>query len=324
MKDACQNCNQDDYVTLYHAPAFDVANAVTKRYFDIARCQYCNLVTTVNARPDDIAAAYANEYYGSASRKFSSSIENILEMLAKHRALKIVTQWQEQRGTSKSPTVLDIGCGRGIMLRAFQTLGADVTGIERRGFPLDHTIRDLVHIGTLSDPELAGQRFDIVILWHVLEHIPGSETLLEEITSHMSDNGLLVIAVPNFDSWQRRLFGAFWFHLDLPRHVIHFEPVRLTSCLENFKLRIENISYFEPVQAVYGFLQSVFNTLMPSRLNECYTLLKHGDPNPHKKWLLAFWMPLGALLLPFACIESLLAAIFHKGATFVVAARLEK
>lgn len=324
MKDACQNCNHDDYVTLYHAPAFDNANAVTKDYFDIGRCQYCNLVTTVNARPVDIAAAYASEYYGSASQKFSSSIENILEMLAKRRALKIVTQWRKRHGTNRSPSVLDIGCGRGNMLHAFQTMGADVTGIEREGFPLDESIRDLVHIGTLSDRELAGRQFDIVILWHVLEHIPDSETLLKEITGHMSHKGLLVIAVPNFDSWQRRLFGAFWFHLDLPRHVIHFEPARLTSCLEQFKLRIENISYFEPVQAVYGFLQSMFNTLMPSRLNECYRLLKHGDTDSTKILLFTLWIPLSALLLPFAAIESILAAVFGKGATFIVAGRLEE
>lgn len=324
MNEICQNCDHGNLSTLYHAPAFDVALDAGGQYFDIGRCHHCNIVSTIGVDEGEIATAYSAEYYGSPSQKFTFGIEQILGALARRRALTIFKQWREPGTDTTTPAVLDIGCGRGILLRAFRELGADVTGLERPGFSVDDAVRDIVRIGELSDPEMVNQRFDIVILWHALEHIRHPDGLLEEITRHINKNGLLIIAVPNFDSWQRRLFGSLWFHLDLPRHVIHFEPIWLIDRLEGLGYSTEHVTFLEPVQDVYGFLQSTLNHVAPSRLNELYGLLKRGDQGSRKPWRLAMWLSFSVILLPFACFESVLGALSQKGATFAVTARLEK
>lgn len=319
-----ESCGHNDFATLYRAPAFDIAAGSQTPWLDVGRCRQCGIVFTIGVAEAEIEAAYSSEYYGSPAQKFSPVIEHILSRLATRRAQKIISRWRERNTSTATPDVLDIGCGRGILLRSFHAMGANVLGLEREGFPIHDSVRDLVSTRSLSDAQFADRRFDIVILWHVLEHISCPEELLGEISRHMNENGLLVIAVPNFDSWQRKLFGPYWFHLDLPRHLVHLEPGWLRKRLELLGYRVEHVSYLEPIQAVYGFLQSTFNVAAPSRLNECYTLLKHGHHGARSVPRLAVWIILGVLLTPFALIESILGALAGKGATITVMARLEK
>jgi hypothetical protein len=181
-----------------------------------------------------------------------------------------------------------------------------------------------VHIGSLSDPAYTDKKFDIIILWHVLEHLVEHERLLGEITHHQTKGGLLIIAVPNFDSLQQDIFSKYWFHLDLPRHLVHFDSNWLMQKLSERGYTIMSVSYMDPIQNIFGFIQSVLNTIAPHRLNDYYRLLKHGRRLTRNTVLpIIAWSSLAIVLLPFAILESVLGLLVRKGATVRIIAKLE-
>jgi 2-polyprenyl-3-methyl-5-hydroxy-6-metoxy-1,4-benzoquinol methylase len=325
LRDICNNCGQTNLEPLYNAPAFDSRNREAGKNFGIARCRSCQLVSTTGTDADEVAEAYTSEYYGSASSKFVSAIERIISLTTVVRSRKIIQVWRGGQHTEESPSVLDIGCGRGQLLRAFQSQGASVLGLERQEFPADHTPSDILRVGSISDPEYTDIKFDIIILWHVLEHLEKLEELLNEATNHLSENGLLIIAVPNFSSLQQRMFSKHWFHLDLPRHLVHVDSKWLLQQLTNRGYSIEVTSYMDPLQNTFGFIQSALNSIAPRQPNDYYRLLKHGRFLERKTALRTLaWSLLSIVLLPFAILESTLGAVLRRGATVQVIARRNK
>lgn len=326
MNDLCYNCGSDKLERLYSAPAFDSPLYNTAHNLGLGRCNDCQLVSTTgtgrDAEAEAEAEAYTTEYYGSASSKFLSPIERGISLFKTMQARHITRTWQRGLHTESAPSVLDIGCGRGQLLTAFQTLGAAVLGLERQEFPVHELPGDTVRTGSIADPEYADSKFDIIILWHVLEHLEQQEQLLDAISDHLDEDGLLVIAVPNFSSLQQRVFSKYWFHLDLPRHLVHVESRWLQQKLLLRGYTIEAVSYLDLLQNTYGFIQSSLNAIAPRRLNEYYRLLKHGRLLEDGTLLLLLkWSLLAALILPFAIIENLLGTLTRSGATVQIAAR---
>ena len=273
---------------------------------------------------DQVADTYTADYYGSASSKFIAGIERVLALSTTGRARKIVRLWRKSNQSQKSPAVLDIGCGRGHLLRAFQRLGGTVLGLERQEFPLDEKIDDCVRIGSISDPEYAERQFDIIILWHVLEHLEKHDALLQDLSNRLSKDGLLIIAVPNFSSLQQSLFSKYWFHLDLPRHLVHFDKEWLELNLSNNGYEIEFESSTDLLQNTFGFIQSSMNFIFRGQRNAFYNLLKHGHYFSRKSIFPSlYWTLLSLILLPFSILESIIGSLCDRGATLQIAARLK-
>ena len=204
-------------------------------------------------------------------------------------------------------------------------MGASVLGLERQEFPADEVSGDTVRVGSIGDSQYTDRHFDIVILWHVLEHLEKHDELLDEITDHLAESGLLVIAVPNFSSLQQWIFSKYWFHLDLPRHLVHFDSDWLMQHLSDRGYTVEFVSYADPLQNIYGFMQSTLNAIAPGQLNDYYRLLKHGHYLKSETVLpILKWTSLSVFLLPFAILESILGTLFRRGATVQIRARLEK
>ncbi len=195
--------------------------------------------------------------------------------------------------------------------RSWAWNGRNFQGYERPG--------DFVHVGSITDPEYAGRRFDIIILQHVLEHLEQPEKVLDHITEHLSENGQLIIAVPNYSSLQQRLFAKYWFHLDLPRHLVHFESQWLLQRLSDRGYTIVSVDYTDWLQNIYGFIQSALNVIAPRQLNQFYNLLKYGRSRNNDTLIpMIKWSLLSLLLLPLAIMESIVGAVLHKGATVQV------
>jgi SAM-dependent methyltransferase len=211
----------------------------------------------------------------------------------------------------------------GVMLRAFQARGADVLGLERDQFDIPADMAGDIVAGTITDPHFEERRFDIVLLWHVLEHLDHAGALLAEVAAHTSEGALLVIAVPNYGSIQQQFFRDDWFHLDLPRHILHFDAAWLVDQLEQSGFDVELESHLDVVQGPYGFIQSALNRVCPaSEFNGLYAWLKRAQratssPAP----TVAKWLILAAVLAPFALAEALFAAFAHRGACVTIVAR---
>ncbi len=325
----CYNCGGHHLQLLYHAPPFDSAREAGPVSFSIERCLNCGLVNTLGATAAVIEAAYHRDYYGSAQSKFNGFIEGMLSLAHRHRATQVIQHWRAQPNRNSEaqrlPSVLDIGCGRGQLLSAFAQRGCEVCGLERPEFAEQGTPPSFVHIGQLSDPTFTNHRFDIVVLWHVLEHMETITDLLRLVGEHLEEGGLLVLAVPNFASWQHLIFRKHWFHLDLPRHLVHIEEIWLIEQLEQLGLEIEKCNHLDWVQNSYGFIQSSMNSLVHAPANAYYRTLHHRElKNLRQVALFLCWTLLAVLLTPLAIIESIGAALLRRGATVQIFARNRK
>lgn len=314
MKGECYNCGHEDFTILYSASSFDS----TYEGYTLGRCKACQLVNTIGADSEIISDSYSKDYYRSSSSKFTRLIELILSYSARIRAKKLIDHWRRLSNSSDAPFVLDIGCGRGMLLEEFHELGAITQGIERQEFPHDER-RSNIHIGDLSDPYFEGKKYDIIILWHVLEHIGCMESLISAITKHMHRNSILIISVPNFSSFQQGIFRNNWFHLDLPRHLIHLEHEWLSTKLEQHGLIIDRINHLDLVQNCYGFIQSTLNYLSPSHHNELYKMLQYRSRRKYFKF--ALHATIASLLSPIAVMECIFSRITKQGSTITITSR---
>jgi len=97
-------------------------------------------------------------------------------------------------------------------------------------------VRDEAFLDELSNPE-----FDIITMWHVLEHVHGLNERMEKINKSLKPEGTLVIAVPNIDSWDANHYRKFWAAYDLPRHLYHFSQTSITLLAKNHGYFVEKI-----------------------------------------------------------------------------------
>ncbi len=290
----------------------------------VVECTGCGL-GRMNPLPsdEDLAALYPDAYYGEPGTKFQPMVERVVRAIAE-RHISFLSQ-----GLPAGGRILDVGCGRGVVLGPLADRGFDVHGVEisaeaARGADDRAEIRIA---SKLSDAEYAASSFDQIIIWHVLEHLRDPVGTLNEAHRILKPGGRLIVAVPNFESCQARCCGAAWFHLDLPRHLYHFPLRTLGEALQQSGFRLSSTHHFSLRQNPFGWIQSVLNRFPSLPRNGLYALLHRraaGEPapfDPRTRARLRFWSALGA---PFALACSVLAAAIRSGATVhVVAERLE-
>jgi len=122
--------------------------------------------------------------------------------------------------------------------------GWQVTGLDVSAETVERIRAELgirAFIGTLPHPELEPESFDIVTMWHSLEHVHDPLGVLRAAYDLLAPGGRLMVAVPNIDSAAFQWFGAAWFALDLPRHLTHFAPPTLRAMLEAAGFRVERV-----------------------------------------------------------------------------------
>ncbi|HZI32493.1 MAG TPA: class I SAM-dependent methyltransferase [Candidatus Binatia bacterium] len=238
---------------------FPACDYISGEPFQVARCCACGQVVTVPV-PADIGRYYPGGYYGDASgRRFPALMEWLQVQLYEWRARQVL-----RRLKRKQPRVLDVGCGRGLLLRAFQRNGCDVTGTE---FSDDacrfarEVLKLPVRVGLLHELNFPDRSFDIVVMWHVLEHVSDPRPTLAEVSRILRPGGIFLVAVPNFGSPEARLTKAGWFHLDIPRHLSHHTRASLTQALAVAGMPPVWSSSIAPEYDNFSFVQSLLNWL---------------------------------------------------------------
>jgi len=203
-------------------------------------------------------------------------------------------------------------------------MNCECHGVERESYASENKDTGItIHRSSLEDIQFDHAYFDAVIIWHVLEHLYRPIETLDEATRIIKDGGLVAIAVPNFSSLQSRWFKSGWFHLDLPRHLYHFDPDNLDQALTQRGFVVQSISTCSVEQNLFGFMQSLMNSFkFLGRSNTFYRLLKQhsGFTNNLK---LAGWLVLGLLVFPFTLAEFLISCVLNKGASVIVFAKKE-
>lgn len=258
----CPSCG--DAEQLYRFPALEPG-------FSVFECANCGMGRTWPPVPDaEIGSFYPVEYYGKNNVRFNPLFEYLTRVFRKRRARVI-------RARTEPGVALDVGCGRGMMLNNLRRYGYETFGIEMSDHAARHA-RDILGLEIftipLLDAPLAKGTFRVVIFWHSLEHIADPHAALRRAHELLEPGGLLVVAVPNYDSWQAKLFGRQWFHLDVPRHYWHFGSRSLATMLATAGFKVVQTDYFSFEQNPYGWIQSTLN-LLGFKTNLLYSILKH-------------------------------------------------
>ena len=203
--------------------------------FEVAACRNCGTgVTLPLLAPAELAPFYPEQYgpYDAAQGGLTASISRLIQ------------EWQGRRALASPPLaalagqepgrLVDAGCGRGDLASHLTGRGWRVTGIEPSASACEAARARGIDArrGTVEDVELEAASYDAAIFRHSLEHVTEPAHALERIRDSLRPGGWVLISVPNFGCWQRRRFGSRWYHLDLPRHRVHFTESGLGHLLE--------------------------------------------------------------------------------------------
>ncbi len=303
------NCPHESW-----AKGFFASDPVTGQGFQVQTCAECGLALT-RPIPVDLDPYYPAAYYGEPGRlRFPGPVEWLQSRLYRARARRV-----QRHKKSLSSWVLDIGCGKGFQLRAFQALGWEVQGLERSDHAARHGREVLgldIRVGDLMT--LEGGPFGAIVLWHVLEHLPDPGEILRRVHGLLEPGGILLVSVPNFGSPEARLTRDGWFHLDVPRHLIHFSHGTLGRYLRESGFECVDSLRFAPEYDLFSFIQSIQNWMgLPQNL--LYRMLRAQGaklPGGSVGWLsrtlaLVSAVPLACLGVP--CV--LLLGTLSQGST---------
>ncbi|MCB0763209.1 MAG: class I SAM-dependent methyltransferase [Flavobacteriales bacterium] len=129
--------------------------------------------------------------------------------------------------------VLDLGCGTGDFLAHLMSRGYLVQGVEPSLIAREKAIADHgLSVVPSLDQVTAYEKFQVITMWHVLEHVADPRAVLKKLFALLSDRGLLVIAVPDRDCWDAAHYGPYWAAWDVPRHFNHFRRQDIHAMLE--------------------------------------------------------------------------------------------
>lgn len=216
--------------------------------FSVVRCTRCSLVYLC---PRPVGATLARFYppeYGpwSAADAPSPTVSRSYALLDAAARLLYRVRYGDPALTLPpfgGGRLLDVGCGDGSYLRAMQQLGWDVHGIEVAEWAVEIARRRLGRVrvthGTVADLAASTPAFDLIVLSHVLEHVPDPRALLDEARRRLTEHGRLRVIVPDLAGLEARLFGRYWLGLDVPRHLVTFSRRTLTILLRQTGFTVE-------------------------------------------------------------------------------------
>lgn len=272
----CIVCSSDQFSPFLTCKDY----TVSQENFNIVSCNSCGFKFT-NPRPDDaVLGNYykAEEYISHTNTK--KGLVNKLYHLVRSRTLK--KKLNLVKSYVPRGTILDYGCGTGMFLETCKHAGWETFGME----PDDEArkIASKSNLNLFSDKGrintyITDKQFDVITLWHVLEHVTDMEETLSFFKRRLTKNGILIIAVPNHVSFDAKHYKEHWAAFDVPRHLHHFEKKTIKQLVEasGFLLR--------------ETLPMKFDSYYVSLLSEKY---KQGKTNMLKAFLIGLRSNLSA------------------------------
>lgn len=278
----------------------------------LAECRRCGLVRTISdpGKPPMENPDFS-KYYGRGASKFVPVAQTVRNQIMRARAKNFLTLVPP--GVRK-PRILDVGCAEGRLLKAFLEKGCECVGVEHPAYPKERFLfpdRITYLRGSLCDLELRKASFDLIFLWHVLEHLEQPDLQMKRLLEVLRPEGSIILAVPNFASLESRCFKGNWFHLDLPWHRVHFTERSLNYLIEKNHLQVKAMSSLCLEQGPFGLIQSLFNAMGWPR-NELYEVLKGHWISKRSRHLLVQFGLAGVLAIP-AFLASLLTSRGRNG-----------
>ncbi|QRR02842.1 class I SAM-dependent methyltransferase [Dyadobacter sandarakinus] len=215
---------------------------VSHEQFHICRCSSCSFLFT-NPRPREasIGGYYASQDYISHHddrKDLMSSVYTSVRNYTLRQKVGMINDLAKRRGS-----LLDIGCGTGAFLNAAKDDGWKISGTEpdpdARGIASGRVGAPVFE--NIQAAEIQQKSFDIISLWHVLEHVHQLNETIKWIGTHLNPGGKVIIAVPNPESADARKYGPQWAAYDVPRHLYHFTKASMQNLLGRHGLQVAEV-----------------------------------------------------------------------------------
>lgn len=235
--------------------------------FILNRCNKCGTVFIQKITIDRnyYKKYYSDDYYDQVKAKGLVNMGlNILTSFSMSLKERMILKNYSFKKDGIS--ILDLGCGDGTFLSKlsdkFNKFGIELSS---EGYAITKKKGIKVIYADFFDHKFKSQKFDIITMWHVFEHINNPQKLVKKVNSILNKNGLFIIAVPNADSLGFKIGKKFWFHLDSPRHLFIPNTYALKSVMKKNKFKmIKNTYEFydSPLDLFWSIRFSVFRYII--------------------------------------------------------------
>lgn len=214
---------------------------VSHETFNLIHCETCQLIIT-SPRPENevLSKYYLSEKYISHAKQSKSLFDKVYKI-----SRLFTLRWKFELindniiKESETPRLLDFGCGTGEFLQTCQRSQFYIKGVEPSDVARSNAssnVQEHVH----KSLDTIQEDFDVVTLWHVLEHIPDLNNTISLLKQRLKKNGTMFIAVPNYQSKDGLVYKNEWAGYDVPRHLWHFTPQTMQRLLNNHSLTLHH------------------------------------------------------------------------------------
>jgi 2-polyprenyl-3-methyl-5-hydroxy-6-metoxy-1,4-benzoquinol methylase len=214
-------------------------HSVSKETFDLYHDETMDmLVTYPQPSLDTLGKYYESVDYISHTDSKRSLFEiayHFVKSIALKSKLELINSLQPAKGR-----ILDIGAGTGDFLSVAKQNGWQAVGVEPSDKAKAIALKKEV-VFVEDTAELENQSFDVISMWHVLEHVPNLDNQIKELKRLLKPNGSLIVAVPNFKSFDAKYYGAFWAAYDVPIHFWHFSKKAIKTLFEREGMELEKV-----------------------------------------------------------------------------------
>ncbi|MBC7847554.1 MAG: class I SAM-dependent methyltransferase [Flavobacterium sp.] len=213
--------------------------SVSKETFDLYYDETLDmLITHPQPSLENLGKYYESEDYISHTdnkRSLFEKLYHFIKSIALKNKLNLINSLQPNKGR-----ILDIGAGTGDFLSVAKNDGWETIGVE----PSERAKSIAKNKGVSfveETSELENHSFDVISMWHVLEHVPDLDKQIKELKRLLKPTGTLIIAVPNFNSFDANHYGKFWAAFDVPIHFWHFSKTAIKLLFEKEEMKLEKI-----------------------------------------------------------------------------------
>ena len=246
--------------------------SVSKEVFDLYQVEDLDMLITYPQPSLDVLGKYyeSADYisHTDSKRSLFEKAYHFVKSIALKNKLNLINSLQPNKGR-----ILDIGAGTGEFLSVAKQNGWETTGVE----PSDKAKQIAINKGVSfveAIAQLEDRSFDVITMWHVLEHVPDLDHQIKELKRLLKPTGSLIIAVPNFKSFDAQHYGKFWAAYDVPIHFWHFSKTAIQKLFQKEQMELVKI------------LPMKFDSFYVSLLSEKY---KTGRMNFIKAFFIGLW-----------------------------------
>ena len=245
--------------------------SISKENFTLYHNKEYDLLYTY-AIPSNLDTYYESEDYIShtdANRSIIDKIYNLVRTYNIQKKEQLISKY-----ICEDKNLLDIGCGTGEFIKYCKSINYKTFGIEpnvkARNLAISKKLEVKSDIRDIKD-----QKFDIITMWHVLEHVENLDEYISKIKNLLKANGTLIIAVPNFKSYDAKYYKQFWAAYDVPRHIWHFSKKSIIKIFSSYNMEVKKT---KPM---------LFDSFYVSILSEKYKIDKNNYINSFYRGLLS-------------------------------------